>query len=1314
MALGYTFSVSGDCYNNGNNGSIQIFASGGIPPYDFVWCCGLGTDTGVTSSVRTGLSGGTYTIVVSDSTALTAETITAGVYVSSGVCVSTINSTDTTCGGDDGTLTVSAATPYTPVNYYLYDGSNNFVVSGDSSTGSRTFFGLSAGTYNVDVFDSGGCSGNTGTCIIKSSTDINYGFYVINNSNCAAGNTGTIYVTGLTGNPPFTYVWSTGAITTSIGGLADGTYTLTITDATGCSKTLPATISTVPTLGIVNFVNVSPTCFQNDGSVTVNISGGTPPYYYQFSNGLNVISYLQSYTISGLFANSYSVNVTDAGLCTTNGITSISVPNSFNSVSISVVNSTCSSLNGSINVNVSSTNGLVYTYTLIDSLGNSTIYSTTSISHSFNGLSGGTYTVTVENPSGCFYSQEVHLFTDNKFTVSSSTTGTTCGSSNGSVTLTASTSGIYTYELSGGYPPIINTSLTSVTFNNLASGIYTATTTDNTGCVQYTTFVINSSSNVGFTLLSTFCGTGNEGTITALITSGNPPFTFDWSPNVGAQTGIYVTGLTAGTYSLTVTDDDGCQQTLTKDVICGTNYVGYELYNVCEGYFVETPSSKLGLLQMLNQGFNDLTVGNIGCILNNAQFILYLYVGPTAYVDIFYNTTSLLDVPSDDLYVTTLTNLLNQVPNLGAIDINLNNNTIKINTDCEKTLEGEEVKIDLKIIYDICCVVPLDCGLSGGTAVIPPPTPTPASCDCYYWNWDLSGSTQGHSPSLSYYDCDGILTVINFPYVGGDNGSICVSGGTTPFYTNVTGATRSNTNVCCDIVACLESLEIVVEFNENYYQLGNSCFGSHICNRAVFDVFANTVNIGTVSLNNGGNSGGGPQYDLLNVPPGYNPLPLNWSSTYNTYNAYPRNDLDRYGLVTMNTAQAISIASFNQSGQVQFSFINVCVNGVNCSSDTGHIGVNWVRIYRNSRLIYNDCPTGNALTITPCAEFSIPTMYISANTLSDVKLIITSYTDIVQVDWGDGSPISNINDYVQTTLTHNYSAPFTGVISVSSLDLSTINELRVFCLDAGINVTISTTEIGKMTSCQLFRAQSNVLVIGDVADLPNSLLTYFDESGDITGDISNLPISITNFVSKGTNTLYGDLSGLTSNIFNFKVLGNNIIDGDIADLPTSLLEVQLDGNNTVYGDIADLPAGLGFLQLDGNNTVYGLIENLPTVSLSYVYIGGNNTVSGDLSLIPIYISTFIVYGNNTITTYSTSRVWVQNFKILDINSASSGFDTSEVNQLLTDLANTPWFPNGTLQIIGTGSPKYTNTTSYNKLALGLSPVNNPVINISIS
>ena len=886
MALGYTFSVSGDCYDNGNNGSIQIFASGGIPPYDFVWCCGLGTDTGVTSSVRTGLSGGTYTIVVSDSTALTAQTITAEIYVSSGVCVSTINSVDTTCGNDNGTLTVSAATPYTPVSYYLYNGLNNFVVSGDSSTGYFTFYGLSADTYNVDVFDSGGCSGNTGTCIIKSSTDINYGFYVVNNSNCAAGNTGSIYVTGLTGNPPFTYAWSTGAITTSISGLTDGNYSLTITDATGCSKTLPATISTVPTLGIVNFVNVSPTCFQNDGSVTVNISGGTPPYYYQFSNGLNVISYLQSYTISGLFANSYSVNVTDAGLCTTNGITSISVPNSFNSVSISVVNSTCSSLNGSINVNVFSTNGLVYTYTLIDPLGNSTIVSTTNISHSFNGLSGGTYTVTVTNPGGCFYTQDVHLFTDNQFTVSSSTTGTTCGGSNGSVTLTASTSGIYTYELSGGYPPIINTSLTSVTFNNLVAGIYTATTTDNTGCVQYTTFVINSSSNVGFTLLSTFCGTGNQGTITALITSGNPPFTLNWSSNVGGQTGIYLTGLTAGTYSLTVTDDDGCQQTLTKDVICGTNYVGYELYNVCEGNFVETPSSKLGLLQMLNQGFNDLTAGETDCILNDAQFILNLNIGSTAYTSIFYYTTSLLDVPSDDLYVTTLTNLLNQVPNLGAIDINLNDNTIKINTDCAKTLEGVEVKIDLKIIYDICCI--LGCELSGGTATV-------TVCDCSEWNWDITAASTGTNPSLSYYNCGGIITVINFPTVG-DKGVICVSGGTTPYYTNVTGATVTNTNVPCCYTPTISECTVLFNYSTNvsaYFPSSNNSMFLSSSFAGSADVAHTTTKLwvydGTIQEIQ--------EYDITLSP---------WSATFNRTITYPSGVYLGSGLGAITNTQLIS------------------------------------------------------------------------------------------------------------------------------------------------------------------------------------------------------------------------------------------------------------------------------------------------------------------------------------------------------------------------------------------------------------------------
>ena len=1161
MALGYTFSVSGDCYNNGNNGAIQIVPSGGLPPYIVDWSSpNLGTDIGITtSSIRTTLSGGTYIIDISDS-AIIPETITAGVYVSPGVCVSTINSTDTTCGDDDGTLTVSAATPYTPVSYYLYDGLNNFVVSGDSSTGYFTFYGLSADTYNVDVFDYGGCSGNTGTCIIKSSTDIDYGFYVIGNSNCAAGNTGTIYVTGLTGNPPFTYVWSTGAITTSISGLTSGTYSLTITDATGCSKTLPATISTVPTLGIVNFVNVSPTCFQNDGSVTVNISGGTPPYYYQFSNGLNVISYLQSYTISGLYANSYNVNVTDAGLCTTNGITSISVPNSFNAVSISVVNSTCSSINGSINISVSSTNALVYTYTLIDPLGNTTIYSTNSISHSFNGLSGGTYTVTVTNPSGCFYTQDVHLFTDNKFTVSSSTTGTTCGGSNGSVTLTASTSGIYTYELSGGYSPILNTSLTSVTFNNLVAGIYTATTTDNTGCVQYTTFVINSSSNVGFTLLSTYCGTGNEGTITALITSGNPPFTFNWSSNVGAQTGIYVTGLTAGTYSLTVIDDDGCQQTLTKDIVCGTNYASYELYNVCEGYFVETPSSKLGLLQMLNQGFNDLTVGGVDCILTDAQFILNLYIGSTAYTSSFYSTTSLLDVPSDDLYVTTLTNLLNQVPNLGAIDINLNNNTIKINTDCEKILEGVEVKIDLKIIYDICCA--LQCGLSGGTAIVTVPPCIPNICS--EWFWDGQGSTLGVSPSLSYYNCDGILTIINLPYAGGDKGIICVSGGTIPYYTNVTGGTVTNNNVSCCTTCC-------------YSQ-----------------------------------------------------------------------------------------------------------------------------------------------------------MFISGITSNLARLIIKPSIHPVYVNWGDGSAIETFNVGFSTTLNHSYSTPFTGLITVFSTSLSTIEELGVFNIGSTpYTIAIDITEIAKAISCKYFEGGYLTTVIGDVADLPNSLLTYSGYSDGITGDIANIPSSITLFEAKGNNTLYGDIASLSTNISSFSVYGQNTIsgntssipssiqslelgglntiNGDIANLPTGLINLRLDGNNTVNGNVSALPPNIESVTIDGNNTVNGLIQALPSTA-TYVRIDGNNTLSGDLSYIPVGITYFRVYGSNTITTYSVPRLWASNFYNLTIISPFSGFDSTEVDQIFTDLAQITWANAiGTLQIIGTSTPKYNNITDYLKLINGTNPINNPVV-----
>jgi hypothetical protein len=716
--MAYNYSVTGDCTNS-SIGALEIFPTGtGLFPYTVSWIVpNLGIYNLTTvgdSSLQTSLSAGTYYVNIIDALG---NIEAANLYVSSGVCTSIISMIDTSCGLDNGSLSVSAITGPYVCDYYLYDSLGNQVTSASTTSGFVVFNGLSADTYNVTVVDSGGCSGNTGTCVIADSTLFDFGLYVINDSNCAAGPTGKIYVTGQTGFSPYTYLWSNGETTSSISGLTADTYSVTVTDNTGCSVVKGATVTTVPSVGIVNFVTVSPNCFASDGSITVNISGGTGPYYYQFSNGENIITYSQSVTISGLSTGTYSVIVTDAGLCVTSGGVSISAPNAFTVVGINSQNSTCSSSNGQINISV--VGGTTpYTYTLIDPSGttSSTISSGT---YSFTGLGPGTYTVVITNTSGCYYTQDVYIFAEDKFTINTITTGTTCGLTNGGVTIelssgTTAIGGLYTYQITG-LPPVINTSLTSYTFNLLSAGIYTATVTDSTGCVQTKVFSISNSNILNFNLLTENCVNGVNGTITALIDSGNPPYILQWSTNVGSQTGIYVTGLTAGTYTLTVTDALGCQQTKSASITCSTNVVSYQIATVCDGTFVETPSTKTGLIEMLNDGFQCITDCEYNCILNKATFTVILTVDSVVYTDTFYTTTSLLNAPTDQQYVNALNSLFNQVPNLGGVIFNLNNNSIQINSDCPKTIGDIRITFDVRIDYDVCCE---------GLALSPTPTQT--------------------------------------------------------------------------------------------------------------------------------------------------------------------------------------------------------------------------------------------------------------------------------------------------------------------------------------------------------------------------------------------------------------------------------------------------------------------------------------------------------------------------------------------------------------------------------------------------------------
>jgi hypothetical protein len=304
---------------------------------------------------------------------------------------------------------------------------------------------------------------------------------------------------------------------------------------------------------------------------------------------------------------------------------------------------------------------------------------------------------------------EVTLFATNTFTISTQTTGTTCNQNNGLITVTKTSGGEPPYDYSlDGLVNVLDTSQSAVTFNNVSTGQHTITVTDNTGCTQTMQVYVDASTQLDYSLYNTSCGNGSNGSITAFISSGNPPFSYNWSNNVsGNPQQIQVTGLTAGTYSLTVIDSDGCSLERFTDITCDASYVSYQTYVMGSEVFNIQSQTKYGLLQMLNDGYDDLTSGNTSCNLISATFTVKVSVNPLGLTtsDTFFTTTSLVVAPTDNDYYNTVVSLLQTIPGIGNVTVDSGNNQITIETiPGNTTLDGQEIIVELIIVYDTICL----------------------------------------------------------------------------------------------------------------------------------------------------------------------------------------------------------------------------------------------------------------------------------------------------------------------------------------------------------------------------------------------------------------------------------------------------------------------------------------------------------------------------------------------------------------------------------------------------------------------------------
>jgi gliding motility-associated-like protein len=500
-----------------SNGSASVQASGGSGSYSYSW------NSGSTTFNTNGLAVGNYTVIVTDASGCTNSGTVSVISPSTLVLQTTVN--DVACnGGNNGSATASVSGGSAPYSY-----------NWSSGTATAQANNLSAGTYTVTVTDADGCSSQQQAVILEPAALTVQ--TTTSDANCNAAN-GAIQSFVAGGISPYTYAWSNSGTAVGINGLAAGSYTLTVTDANGCTSFANSTVGTLPGPAISSLQTGNSACAgSTGGTALVQAQNGVGPYTYIWSNGATTA------LITGLLAGNYTVTVTDIFGCSATQTGTVSQPQAMVLNPVVVQNVLC--FGGNDGQATASVSGGAPPFTYAWSNG--------SVSDTVVSLTAGTYTVTVTDFNGCTEFRQVTLVEPPALTFTlQQSTGTSCfGTSDGSASFsTGGGTAPYAYSWSNG--------LTSSSSIALAAGSYTVTLSDANGCTSQQSFVISEPSQIQISMagvVNVSCYGGSNGSATAQVTGGSSPYTYLWSNNTTLQT---ATGLSAGSYSVVVTDGNGC------------------------------------------------------------------------------------------------------------------------------------------------------------------------------------------------------------------------------------------------------------------------------------------------------------------------------------------------------------------------------------------------------------------------------------------------------------------------------------------------------------------------------------------------------------------------------------------------------------------------------------------------------------------------------------------------------------------------------------------------------------------------------------
>lgn len=509
-----------------NTGDISVTPMGGTGPYSLLWL-----HDGNTSASIFSLTAGIYSVVVTDQS-LCSDTFSIVVNNSDGpIITSTIN--NTTCyAGSDGSAQVNVTGGVAPYTY-----------SWSPTLNTDAFINnVSAGTYYVQVTDLQGCY-SLDTVIISEPLEIQLDFTTTNPS-CFGSSDGQILADASFGVAPIQYNWSNGVNGAFNSGLATGTFLITATDANGCSSSSTVGLTDPGIISVSELVQDA-SCFGSiNGQAILTTSGGHAPYQYAWSHGV------MSASASGLMAGQYDYTVTDAMGCTYVDSILISEPSAISIVS-NTTNTNCGMCIGSI-TNIVSGGSSPYFYAWSSGGG---------VTASVNGLCAGIYDLTVTDVNGCALISSFNI---------SNTDGPQIMVENDTLDCYAGSNGSLTAIVSGGVSPytyVWNDPALQTTANasNLNSGTYQVLVTDQASCPNIASAVVVTPSDLILTqtVVDPDCNTLCDVTASAGVSGGSSPYNFIWSDG---QTGASATGLCAGTYVVTVTDQNTCSKTMLVSV----------------------------------------------------------------------------------------------------------------------------------------------------------------------------------------------------------------------------------------------------------------------------------------------------------------------------------------------------------------------------------------------------------------------------------------------------------------------------------------------------------------------------------------------------------------------------------------------------------------------------------------------------------------------------------------------------------------------------------------------------------------------------